>query len=96
MTVLTTDGWKMQWRRVERGFAKLSAVYNDCELYDDDLYHFFQDAWHLKDWIKNDPAVPTNVRAQIEKELDNITYFRITADFANGTTHMLQIGRAHV
>ena len=25
----------------------------------DALFHFFQDAYHLKDWIKNDPAIQT-------------------------------------
>ncbi len=88
MTVLTTDGWQMQWRRVERGFAKLSAAYNNTELYDDDIYHFFQDAWHLKDWIKNDPSVPSKVRDQVEQEVNNVQPFRVAADFANGTKHM--------
>lgn len=88
MTVLTTDGWQMQWHRVERGFAKLSAAYNNTELYDDDIYHFFQDAWHLKDWIKNDPSVPSKVRDQVEQEVNHVQPFRVAADFANGTKHM--------
>jgi hypothetical protein len=89
MTVLTTDGWPMQWRRAQRGFAKLSETYNDTELYDDDIYHFFQDAWHLKDWIKNDPSVPSKVRGQVEKKVKNVRPFRVAADFANGTKHMI-------
>ena len=88
MTVLTSDGWQMQWLRVERGRAKLTRAYNNTELYDDDLYHFFQDAWHLKDWIKNDPLVSGNVRAQVEEALSQVQAFRIAADFANGTKHM--------
>ena len=88
MTVLTTDGWRMQWHRVERGFAKLSETYNNTELYDDDIYHFFQDAWHLKDWIKNDPEVPSAVSAQVEREVNDVRAFRVAADFANGTKHM--------
>lgn len=88
MTVLTSDGWQMQWRRVERGFAKLSMTYNNTELYDDDIYHFFQDAWHLKDWIKNDPLVPNDVRDQVEHEVNLVLIFRVSADFANGSKHM--------
>jgi hypothetical protein len=88
LTVLTTDGWGMQWSRVERGFAKLSKVYNDTELYDDDVYHFFQDVWHLKDWIKNDPSISKTVRNSIENEVKNVRSFRIAADIANGTKHM--------
>ena len=89
MTVLTTDGWPMHWRRVQRGFAKLSETYNNTELYDDDIYHFFQDAWHLKDWIKNDPSVPSKVRGQVEKRVNAVQAFRVAADFANGTKHMV-------
>jgi hypothetical protein len=88
VTVLTTDGWKMQWHRVERSFAKLGKVYNDTELYDDDIYHFFQDAWHLKDWIKNDPSISKTVRNSIEDEVKNVKPLRIAADIANGTKHM--------
>ena len=88
MSVLITDGWQMQWRRVERGFEKLSQTYNNTELYDDDVYHFFQDAWHLKDWIKNDPEVPEEVRDRIEESIAVVRAFRIAADFANGTKHM--------
>jgi hypothetical protein len=89
MNVLTTDGWQMQWRRVERGFVKLQKEYNNTELYDDDIYHFFQDAWHLKDWIKNDSSVPKMVHDQIETEVGSKKCLRIAADFANGTKHML-------
>ncbi len=89
MTVPITDGWQMQWRRVERGFAKLNEAYNNTELYDDDIYHFFQDAWHLKDWIENDPLVPSTVGDQVKQELGLARTFRVAADFANGTKHMV-------
>jgi hypothetical protein len=79
----------MQWRRVERGFAKLGETYNNTELYDDDIYHFFQDAWHLKDWIKNDPSEPKVVRDKVESIVNNVSTLRIAADFANGTKHMI-------
>ena len=26
--------------------------------YDDEVYAFFESTWHLKDWLKNDPAHP--------------------------------------
>jgi hypothetical protein len=87
MTVLENDGWKMQWRRVERGFVKLGETYDNTELYDDDIYHFFHDAWHLKDWIKKDFAVPSAVRDIVEDEIEKVKSFRMAADFANGTKH---------
>jgi hypothetical protein len=80
----------MQWRRVERSFAKLGGTYNDTEIYDDDVYHFFMDAWHLKDWIKNDPSVTFPDRNQIENDVGDVKALRIAADFANGAKHMIR------
>ncbi len=90
MNVLASDGWRMQWRRVERSFTKLSRPYNDTERYDDDIYHFFQDALHLKDWIKNDRSLPKGIRDQVEGQIENVRALRIAADFANGTKHMVR------
>jgi hypothetical protein len=48
----------------------------------DRLFHFFQDAYHLKDWIKNDPATKRlPVETAIAAEL------AVCADLANGTKH---------
>ena len=75
---------------MQGGCAKLASHatagdYNS-EYYDDDLYHFFQDAWHLKDWIQTDPAAAVKA-PNIEKDLEANDAFMITADLANGTKH---------
>jgi hypothetical protein len=84
------EGWRAHYERMQRSYAKL-ATHNAppfvMVFYEDDLYHFFQDAWHLKDWLINDPAA--NVRRKgIEADLENgDRAFKITADLANGTKH---------
>ena len=50
----------------------------------DVLFHLFQDAYHLKDWIKNDPAVQTS---SPEKIVNDETALRLCADLCNGTKH---------
>jgi hypothetical protein len=47
-----------QVARVERGLTYVCSN-RDRELveYEDDVWNFFQNAWHLKDWVKNDLEV---------------------------------------
>jgi hypothetical protein len=35
--------------------------------YVDELYHYFQDCWHLKDWIKHDDAAPTALKNAVRR-----------------------------
>ena len=52
----------------------------------DALFHFFVDAYHLKDWIKNDPATNrfgTDVETETGKHPLNLC-----ADICNGVKHL--------
>ncbi len=69
-----------------RSYARLSKKYASSIDYDDELQHFFQDCWHLKDWIKNDVALHLN--DVIEAEVDAHKSLRIAADLANGCKHL--------
>jgi len=40
--------------------------------YEDMLYAFFQNCWHLKDWIKHDAAAPSTLADRIEDTARNI------------------------
>jgi len=87
---VVADTWDAHYRRMQRSYEKLAkhvapGDYNS-EHYDDDLYHFFQDAWHLKDWIKEDPAAAAKA-PNIEDDLRNVDALMIAADLANGTKH---------
>lgn len=54
----------------------------------DILYHFFQDAFHLKDWIKNDTTVPMPDKAKLEAEAHKLVSLRMCADLCNGSKHL--------
>lgn len=56
-------GWHSQYERMKRTYARLSENYVSSIDYDDTLQHFFQDCWHLKDWIKNDASLSLGVSA---------------------------------
>jgi hypothetical protein len=76
-----------QFRRVKRYLARIENQSRDSTDYDDDLWSFFQNCWHLKDWIKNDPDISASVSEQIEDIVDNHPNIVICADLANGTKH---------
>ena len=77
--------WRAQYDRMERGYTRLNKTYQNSVDYEDDIQHYFQDCWHLKDWIKNDFNLSQIVRDNIVSEVDNHKSLRIVADLANGS-----------
>jgi hypothetical protein len=63
----------------------------DSEEPTDALIHFFQDAYHLKDWIKNDEdAATATLRREIERDLfgeQGPLVMRLCADLCKGAKH---------
>lgn len=81
---LTT--WHAQYERLVRSLERVTQPYKSSVAYDDALQHYFQDCWHLKDWIRNDPGA--RIGAAIEIEVDAHKALRIVADLANGAKHL--------
>ena len=81
--------WTDQRDRMLRSLKRLRGHYRNVDDIRDDLYHFFQDAWHLKDWIKNDPSAPIALKVNIEQKVKASRELRVCADLANGTKHMV-------
>ena len=87
-----STGWREQYDRMHRSYERLLAVsrgeHPDARSSDtarDALYHFFQDAYHLKDWIKATTAPA--IGKQIKKRGKDIKALRLCADLCNGTKH---------
>jgi hypothetical protein len=58
------------------------------DYYQDDLYAFFINCYHLKDWVKNDPEISTEVKGDIENFIANSEELSICADICNGSKHL--------
>lgn len=56
--------------------------------YEDILYAFFQNCWHLKDWIKHDATAPSTLADRIEDHCTQYRSLLLSADVANGTKHL--------
>lgn len=81
-----------QFERVKRSLKRIENQDRDSTEYDDDLWHFFQDCYHLKDWIKNDPNIPDVIKGEkgniIEEYVEGNKELRICADLANRSKHL--------
>jgi hypothetical protein len=89
--------YQQQLARVRRFLVRLetSSVNPKLELplnkqldYEDALWAFFQNSWHLKDWIKNDTGVPRTLASPIEQLCRNYRSLMLCADLANATKHL--------
>jgi hypothetical protein len=79
--------WESQFARATRALRKIERPRRRNGPNLDDLYSFFQNCWHLKDWIKNDDSIPADVRAAILHEAEIIESLRFCADLANRSKH---------
>jgi hypothetical protein len=86
-----------QFEKVKRSLEKIEDQDRGSNRYDDDMWHFFQDCHHLKDWIINDPSVPTAIKGadgyKVENYIDSNIELIICANLANRSKHGKLTGR---
>lgn len=78
-----------QISRVHRFLNRIRDKEKERIQYEDDLWSFFQNCWHLKDWIKNDPKVSDVIKSNIGVEIYQYESLRICADLANRSKHLV-------
>lgn len=89
------DPWAEQWSRVERWFSRFSETNSGrshdqiSDNYQDEVYAFFQNCYHLKDWLRNDPASSALVSPDIESTISNSPNLSLCADLCNGSKHLV-------
>jgi hypothetical protein len=86
--MILNGGYKEQFQRVLRYLEKVKNQNRGTLEYSDDIWAFFQNCWHLKDWIKNDPGLPQKIRTSIEKEVKKYDSLMICADLTNRSKHL--------
>ena len=85
--------WEEQWKRVGRWFERFEATAKgrvhdrESEAYQDEVYAFFQNCFHLKDWLKNDEASRT-AAGDVEQLIKKSPPLSLCADLANGSKHL--------
>jgi hypothetical protein len=85
--------WEEQWKRVGRWFERFSNTARgrdhdrESDAYQDEAYAFFLNSFHLKDWLKNDPASSV-AASDVEAFISRSPSLRLCADLANGSKHL--------
>lgn len=79
--------YREQLERVHRFLNRVRNEGRDSVDYDDDLWAFFQNSWHLKDWIKHDPSISKDSRDRILKAAEASKDLQVCADLANRSKH---------
>ena len=82
------SSYKDQLLRVGRFLRRVENIARDQVEYEDDLWSFFQNCWHLKDWIKNDDALSQGCRDSVERDAEKFESLMICADLANRSKHL--------
>jgi hypothetical protein len=82
--------YREQLDRVRRFHKRLRQPYGSRLEFQDVMYSFFQNCWHLKDWIKNDTKLVSDTQ---RRAVDNAVHaagspFAICRDLCNGTKHL--------
>ncbi len=86
--------WIEQWNRVLRLRERVRVATQEytpgysTDDRRDDLLCFFQNCYHLKDWLLNDPATGPLVMTDIERFISSSTELSIVCDLANGSKHL--------
>ena len=81
-----------QFKRAKRWYERFKNINNgmkhdkSSENYEDEMYAFFMNCYHLKDWIRNDPAA-TSVANNVENYINNNLDLKLCADLCNSLKH---------
>lgn len=80
-------GWQEQLERTVRFLERIENQEQERNVYEDMMWAFFQNCWHLKDWIKHDEKVDQSVRNSIENDIKKCDSLMVCADLANRSKH---------
>jgi len=83
------DSWQEQFERVKRYLQRRQDRGRQRTSYEDDLWSFFRNCRHLKDWIKNDDTLPKDTREAIVDEVHQSGILMICRDLANRSKHLV-------
>ena len=64
--------------------------FNDLE---DNMWAFFWNCWHVKDWIANDSSIARELKKAIMSDVHAAKHLSVVAALANGTKHFTATSR---
>ena len=89
----TDSNYREQFDRVKRWYDRFSQISQGkphdkpSDFYQDDVYAFFLNCYHLKDWIRHDPSAGA-LSSKVEAFINATPEMTICADICNGLKHL--------
>ena len=86
--------YREQYDRMRRWYDRFAALDQgrphevSSDNYLDEIYAFFMNCYHLKDWIGNDNTVAAPVQQSIETHINSNQALRLCADICNSLKHL--------
>jgi hypothetical protein len=92
-TSLGNTGYRDQLDRARRFLDRVQAPIDEIENpseveFQDDMWSFFQNCWHVKDWVMHDPLASSTQKDEVSKAAHASTLLMICRDMCNGTKHL--------
>ena len=89
--------YRDQFERMNRWYDRFAAI-NEGRVHDmtsenyvDEIYSFFQNCYHLKDWIKNDSGITTQApKDRVDGYITSNRFLSLSADLCNSTKHLIR------
>jgi len=82
-----TPTWREQYDRMQRWYTRLFEPMTDDERRLDDFYAFPVCCYHLKDWLKADSYLDSEITDQVETYVATNLWLGLCADLANASKH---------
>ena len=81
-------GYRDQLDRARRFLDRIEQpAANDVE-FQDMVWAFFQNCWHIKDWVRNDPLVDQATKDSVCAQAHASVALRVCQEMCNGTKHL--------
>jgi hypothetical protein len=84
----TSIGYRDQLDRARRFLFRVESTDPRRDVdYQDDVWAFFMNCWHIKDWIENDPLVAKDIQTKIVNAAKASPILNISYDIATRAKH---------
>lgn len=87
--------YQQQLERVKRFYKRFKQIdegiitERPTSYLEDEVWAFFIFCYHLKDWIKNDDTLSSNIKDKVEELINENECLGICGDLCNGIKHLI-------
>jgi len=81
-------GYRDQLARAARFFQRIDHPSGDNATFQDDMWAFFQNCWHVKDWVRSDPRLSRAQKDAICDLAHQCKELMMCKNLCNGAKHL--------